>query len=157
MKLGITDSGMIDLVTGSGGLAAETTLETAVIISLFTDRRAAADDVLPDASLQQGVLPDNRRGWCGDALREVEGDLYGSRLWLLSRAKQTEETRLRAIFYCREALAWMIEDGHVLVIDITAEWYGNDGRLNALIALTLPDGSVFKQSITLFDGGTYDV
>lgn len=157
MKLGITDSGMIDLVAGASGLTVETTLETAVIISLFTDRRADPDDVLPDAAPQAGVLPDNRRGWCGDALREVAGDLYGSRLWLLSRAKQTEETRQRAIFYIRECLQWMIDDGHVLTIEIEAEWYGNDGRLNALITLALPDGSIFKQTVTVFDGGNYDV
>ena len=36
-----------------------------------------------------------RRGWVGDAL-DGQGRRLGSLLWLLSREKQTEQTRLRA-------------------------------------------------------------
>ena len=82
-------------------------LETAVLISLFTDARAADDDRLPGAA-------DDRRGWWGGPL--------GSRLWLLVREKATNETRLRAEDYCREALAWMRTDGVADRIDVAAAW-----------------------------------
>ena len=106
----------------SGGLKATDSLQTAVLISLFTDRRAGPDDVLPEDAGVQSLLPPDRRGWCGDALPETPGDKIGSRLWLLARAKQTEETRRRAIFYAEEALAWLIEDGLALAVTVTAEW-----------------------------------
>ncbi|MBR0653304.1 hypothetical protein GXW78_26865 [Roseomonas terrae] len=88
-------------------------LGTCVLISLFTDRRATADDGLP---------PAERRGWVGDMLAEVEGDRIGSRLWLLKREKQTEETRARAEEYAAEALAWLLNDGLVAAIELEAAW-----------------------------------
>ena len=55
-----------DLVVGqTGALLREDGLATSVILSLFLDRRAEADDELPDAPA--GVLSP-RRGWVGDAL-----------------------------------------------------------------------------------------
>lgn len=88
--------------------------ESAVLLSLFTDRLAEEDDPLPDT---QGS---DRRGWWADT-NAREGPL-GSRLWLLAREKQTEEVRQRAELYCREALAWMIEDDAADVITVEALW-----------------------------------
>lgn len=87
-------------------------LQTAVLISLFTDRTAGTDDEIPDGS-------GNARGWCGDAGQAVP---IGSRIWLLERAKQIPETLRRAQDYAAEALQWLIDDGVVASIDITAEW-----------------------------------
>lgn len=137
---------MIDLATGDSGLLREDTLYSAVIISLLTDRRAAADDVLPDAPVRNGPLPSDRRGWCGDALSEISGDRIGSRLWLLQREKQTEETRRRAIDYAREALQWMIDDGDVLRFDIDASWPQRE-RLDLFVTAWTPDGSSFNYAI----------
>jgi phage gp46-like protein len=59
-------------------------LDTAVILSLFTDRRALDSDDIPKNS--------DRRGFWGDAYPLVENDQWGSRLWTLHRAKATNET-----------------------------------------------------------------
>ena len=48
-----------DLSILGGDLATDDGLRTAVIISLFTDARARADDPLPEADA-------DRRGWWGD-------------------------------------------------------------------------------------------
>jgi len=93
--------------------AREDGLGTSVLISLFTDRRADADD---------GLAPADRRGWVGDALSDVEGDRIGSRLWLLKREKETEDTRQRAEEYAVEALAWMIDDDLVSAVEVEAAW-----------------------------------
>jgi phage gp46-like protein len=99
-----------DFMLGSDGdLALDAGLRSAVIMSLLTWRLAAADDLLPDGT-------DNRRGWFGDDPLGLPDDpptqdYTGSRLWLLSREKQTDEVARRAEFYAREALAWMIDDG----------------------------------------------
>lgn len=119
---------------GLGGLATDAGLETAVIVSLFTDRRARPDDVPPGAA-------DDRRGWWGDALPAAEvpqDDRIGSRLWLLSREKIVPETIRRARDYCREALAWMIEDGLATAVDVDCSVDAN--RLVAAITVTRPDG-----------------
>jgi phage gp46-like protein len=85
-------------------LASGNDLVTAVLISLFTERQAEADDGEAD-----------RRGWWADPQ-------LGSRLWLLRRAKRTEETRRLAEQYSAEALQWLIDDGVVGSFNITFEW-----------------------------------
>jgi phage gp46-like protein len=89
-----------DWIIAPPGLATDRDLETAVILSLFTDASARADDVIPD-------LTDDRRGWWGN-WESPEVVELGSRLWLLSREKSTEDTRRRAEEYAAEALAWML-------------------------------------------------
>lgn len=148
MKLAPTQHGLIDLQAGSSGIIMEDTLYSSIVISLLTDRRAHADDELPTHQQPGNPLPPDRRGWCGDALADIEGDRYGSRLWLLERAKQTEETRRRAIFYCKEALQWIVDDGHATSIEVTAAWAGV-GRLNVNVAVTKPDGSYYTSTIEI--------
>jgi len=109
-----------DLVMDGAGLAIDDGLETAVVISLFTDARALPDDILPDGGA-------DRRGWWGDAVpptvdgTPAQDDHIGSRLWLLSREKIIPETIKRARTYIQEALQWLIDDGIAARIDITVE------------------------------------
>lgn len=107
-------------------LLSDTGPETAVLLSLFTDGLAREDDVLPD--IAQG----NRRGWWADT-NAPEGPI-GSRLWLLAREKQTEDVRLRAEAYTREALQWMLDDGAADQIDVTATW-AELGRLDVEVGI----------------------
>lgn len=97
-------------------------LMTAVLISLFSDRRALPDDPLPDGvSIWRGVEGDavpalsGRRGWWADptldALPDGRADWIGSRLWLLSREKWTAAVAERLRLYAEEALAWLVADG----------------------------------------------
>lgn len=104
-----------DLVFQGPGLAEDDGLQTAVVLSLFTDARARVDDALPDGST-------DRRGWWGDAFADRTGDRMGSRLWLLHREKQLAQVPQRAREYAQEALAWLIEDGIAREVRVTAEW-----------------------------------
>ena len=109
---GAAQIGMADIEIRGGDVALGHDLETAVIISLFTDKRARPDDILPGAS-------DDRRGWWGDTYSEIENDPLGSHLWLLHREKQTQQTLNRAREYCQDALQWLIEDGIASEINVT--------------------------------------
>lgn len=77
-------------------------LETAILISLFSDRRAGNEEIIPDMS------GDDRRGWWGDTLTEVP---VGSKLWLLSREKTSGTLNALIEEYTVDALKWMITDG----------------------------------------------
>lgn len=118
-------TGTADLSKIDDDLASDLGLLTAMILSLFTDRRAEDDDVPPSGD------PGDRRGWWGDEFLEIEGDKYGSRLWLLDRSTLSTETLLRAREYVLEALAWMIEDKVVETIDVTVARNGQNGMLIA--------------------------
>ncbi|ARK86036.1 phage GP46 family protein [Burkholderia pseudomallei] len=112
-------------------------LETAVLISLFTDRIAEPDDMIPDGS-------NDPRGWWGDEFSTVK---IGSRLWLLQRAKQTQETLQRAYDYIVEALQWMIDDGVAAKFDVYVEWTAAS-ELGAQIIAYKQDGSTVANAYT---------
>ncbi len=125
-----------DLSIEDGDLESDDGLETAVIISLFTDRRARDDDELPDAN-----NPD-RRGWWGDLVAEVADDQIGSRLWLLERSKTTPDVLVKAKEYAEEALSWMIEGDVAKKIEVEVERQGTEGndRLALLVKIFQSDG-----------------
>lgn len=109
----------LDVALLDGDLATDDGLRTAVALSLLCDRRAEADDVLPDGT-------NDRRGWWADAIADQDGDKWGSRLWLLSREKTLPEVRRRAEAYAREALDWLLEDGVAAEVEASAETLDRD-------------------------------
>lgn len=127
----------------AGDLVAEDSLRTAVILSLFLDRRANDDDILPNDS-------DDRRGWWADTVAPMtdygigggsaSGDHIGSRLWLLSREKQLAGVLERARHYAEEALAWLVEDGVATAVSVTAS-SPRPGWLALTVTISLRDGS----------------
>lgn len=99
-------------------LQADDGLQSAVIISLFSNALASAEEVAA-AGLS------DRQGWWGDSLSD-DGDRIGSKLWLLAREKRTVQTLERARRYAIEALNWMIVDQVAEAVDVTAEAIGTD-------------------------------
>lgn len=126
--------GNADLSLIDDDLASERGLATAVMLSLFCDRRAENDDAPPSGD------PTDRRGWWADQFADLQGDKIGSRLWLLDRSKSTNETALRAKEYAKEALQWMLDDGVVADIAITVA-IAVRAELDMSIALTRPDNT----------------
>lgn len=127
--------GGCDLGLQDGQLLTDDGLDTAILISLFTDARARPDDAIPNG--------DDPRGWWGDAFAAA-GDETGSRLWLLSREKQTAQTLERARTYARESLSWLIADGVATSVEITVEAQktgsGTNDRLAIGVEITRPTG-----------------
>ncbi|MBW6402089.1 phage GP46 family protein [Roseomonas sp. HJA6] len=116
-------TGTCDFAIEGGDIALDATPATPMLIALGSDRRARPDDALPDeprAAPDTVTILGRRRGWPGDALDRL-GRLIGSRLWLLVRAKQTEDTRRLAITYAEEALA-----SHGIAASVDASWIGRD-------------------------------
>lgn len=111
-----------DLATGND-------LASAVLISIFTDRVARPDDVIPDGT-------NDPRGWWADEAKYP----IGSRLWLLSRAKQTQDVLADAQDYVVEALQWLIDDGVAGAVDVGVEW-SRPGWLGIQIVVRRTDGT----------------
>lgn len=126
------DSFSGDIAVVNGGLDTDDGLRTAMLISLFTDARALADDPLPD----DGADP---RGWWGNAFSPVPGRELGSRLWLLEREKLTAATVERARDYAASALAWLKEDGIVSALAVQAARIGNQ-MIALKVTVDRPEG-----------------
>ena len=104
-------------------------LQTAVLISIFSDRTALPSNTIPDGTTDP-------RGWWGDAAQYP----VGSRLWLLSRAKQTRETLQAAQSYIVEALKWLIDDGVAAAVEVGCAWT-QPTLLGARIVVLRTDGT----------------
>lgn len=101
----VFDEEDIDLSTDAG-------LETAIVISLFTDRRADGE-ALPSGETKL-------KGWWGDCLSDVDGDKIGSKLWLLYREKHVSEVASRAKEYAEESLRWLTDTRVAKRIEVEA-------------------------------------
>ncbi len=127
-----------DIKMGVSDLERDGGLETAVMLSLYSDRRALDSDDYDN---------DNKRGWWGDELN-IDNDQTGSRLWLLERSKTTQQSLNLAKGYVREALQWMIDDGVCMKIDIVAQRYNRQNPARPEIGDTL----AMQIKIRKFDG-----
>lgn len=125
-----------DLVVSANDIAIDDGLRTAIMLSLFTDRRAADTDTLPSNS-------SDRRGWWGDTFPDVPNYLMGSRLWLLSRSKQTPEVLINAKAYVVEALQWLLEDGVAAAVTVVTE-FTKPGLLGIQVRIDQPDATSVK-------------
>ena len=118
-------------------LATGNALETAVLISLFTDRLANPDDAIPDGT-------NDPRGWVGDLGQTVP---IGSRLWLLSRSKLTPALAPIVKTMAADALQWLIDDSVVAKFDIITKVV-LPNRLNMQIIAYKQDGTKIAMDFT---------
>ncbi len=95
----------------SNDLLLDNGLETAIILSLFTDTRV--NEYPNDA---------DKQGWWGDLFTDQLNDQIGSKLWLLQREKRTNETLNKAEDYALDALKWIIDDGVADFIEVRTEY-----------------------------------
>ena len=117
----------------STGTVPDEPLVRAVIVSLFTWRRANPDDELPSTDLM---------GWWGDSYADVQGDRIGSRFWLLSRAVLTADTVRRAEEYVREALQWLLDDQVATSLQVSAQRVGLSALSVSVLVTRAESGQV---------------
>lgn len=115
-----------DILTGQD-------LETACLVSLFTDRLATPDFVPTDGTT-------DRRGWWADYYLDRS---LGSNLWQLERAKKTRSTLGIARTYARDALQWLIDDGIAADLIVNTSWQARN-MIGIAVALVRPNGTVTR-------------
>jgi phage gp46-like protein len=125
-------TGEFDVGISNGDLVSEEGLETAVIISLFTDRWAEGD-----INTEQKR---DRRGWWADETLP-ENDHLGSLLWTYGRQKITSLDAIEDT--AREALQWMVDDGVASAVSVSAARVGVDG-VELRISISQPDDVIHK-------------
>lgn len=106
-------TGRCDLVATPAGLVLDSTPLSAMLFALLSNRRARRDDRLPNQMPEDPAAPrtlNARGGYAGDALDPM-GELSGSRLCLLARAKKPEGLQ-RAPAMALEALAPLKRRGY---------------------------------------------
>jgi phage gp46-like protein len=122
-----------DIALDGPDLLTNKDLQTAVIISLFSDAPAQAGDQVDGAYTG---------GWWGDSFNTgVAGFKLGSRLWLLKRQKTTQAVANLAKQYCYEALQWLVDENVASSILV-------DTSISPLFGLNI-NVSIYKPNITV--------
>lgn len=112
-------------------------LETAVLISLWTDQTADPGDIL------QSNTNNDPRGWWADAYNAP--DQIGSKLWQIFNRIRNQATLNDARDFAVKSLQWMIDDGVAASVSVAPSFWGTAG-LQLQIAITEPSGAVTKFS-----------
>jgi len=112
------------------GLALGDDLESAILISLFSDQVSDPSDVLPNDEKH------DPRGWWADTYTQ---DQIGSRLWQAFWRVRNQDTLNWARDTATRALQWLIDDGVASAVNVVPEFYGQGG-LALHIAITRPVG-----------------
>lgn len=118
-------------------------LQVAVEMSIFTDRRATTAEI---QQFQSGIQErQTRRGFWGNTFKDYT---QGSGLWLLEREKKTNETLSRAKVYCNDSLQWLVDGGVVESVETETSFDGD--ALIITVSITKPDGQPagFKYQFT---------
>ena len=142
LALNLTDDG-IDLLLkdDSSTLVRDEGLQTAVLISLFTDQRVSEAEVPSGLSSQSG--------WWGDEFSEIIGDQIGSKIWTFSRGMATTQTAAAIQVRAKQSLDWMIEDGVASQVEVTTS--ASKGCINISVKILRPNGDVDRFSV-FWDG-----
>jgi phage gp46-like protein len=115
-------TGCCDVAFDGRDFALDDTPASAMLFSILADRRARPDDVLPD-TVPDYTAPSTlmaRRGSPTDCL-DPNGNFTGSRFWLFSRAKATEQTRQGIETAVAESVEWL-ETVRNLAVQVTVRW-----------------------------------
>lgn len=133
LQLCVNDQGVVDIATRDGDLAVGFAIPEAVFISLFTDRRCAPED-LPSGET-------DRRGCWSDGVRATPA--ANSLLWLFERVKNLPETPAKLRQAAEQALAWLVDAGHVRGIEVAVERLDIDA-LRLVVTVALLDGDTWS-------------
>lgn len=97
--------GIYDIKITDGDIETQDFFDTALVVSLLSDRRASESEAL---------LSHMRRGWIGN--EHTPGFEIGSKLWLFEQSRLTRQIINQAADAAREAVLWMVEDGLAVAV-----------------------------------------
>ncbi len=130
---------LYDFLMEAGDIKSADQLDTAILVSLFTDKRAEPYEI---------VLPQLRRGSVADL--ETPEDVGGSKLWLLEQARLTSATVAKATTFARTALQWLVRD--LIATTVTAESRVGIDDLTLAITVRKPNSRTETAFVALWDG-----
>ncbi len=122
-----------DVVIENGDLKPDNGLQTAALISLFSDKRVTLEELPAGES--------DRRGWWADLESDPQDDEIGSKLWRLETGgKVSNATAVELESILRDAFNWMLDDGLASVLEVSAARTGTN-RIEGSVLIFRPNGS----------------
>ncbi len=125
--------------TGSGDIVSSDFFDTAILVSLFAEKRANESEVLE---------PLLRRGWIGNEV--TPGFEIGSKIWLYEQSRLTNSVLNSITNAAKQALQWLVDDGFAVSIDDVEAIVTKTG-INLTVTIRRPNSKVEKRHYTLWD------
>ena len=122
----------------SGDFAMTNTLETAVLMSVFGERRAKSYEV---------AEPQNRRGWIGNLVYDTPETEDGCGNWLFQTRRLNTQTLNGVRDETEKGLLWMIADD--IAKTITVQTKPDNGRVTLSIVIRVNDLDYLEEVLTL--------
>jgi phage gp46-like protein len=119
-----SDAGYFDFSVTNGDFTTTKGLDSALLMSLFVNKRADSSEV-PTVSKQQG--------WWGNTIGNYANYEIGSKLWLLDQARHTNTTLNLAKTYTYDGLSWLMTDQLADRIVVSDNFANNNLAINVII------------------------
>lgn len=134
----------IDIDT-DGDVKKEDGFDTNLIMSLFCEKRATANEV---------VIPNMRRGWWGNTLSDSPNFEIGSKLWFLEQSRLTTDVVNLANQYALDGLRWLKDDGFLYDMKVitTPTYSSGSPKLEIKVDLIRKDNTVEYKYFTIWEG-----
>lgn len=136
------DEGIYDLVIDANARDFKLTsgLESASFVSLFSDRRARADEVAD---------PMKRRGWIGNLASDVPGDNFGSGLWLYEQRRLTPDVVAGVRSEAQQSHSWMVDEGLAKYVSAAITSDERTRSVSVTISISEPEGNTTTHAFPL--------
>lgn len=134
------ENGIFDFIIEDGDLRVTDGLESALVVSLFSDRRADESEVGD---------PRKRRGWIGDLTSEVPQDRHGSGVWLYEQHRLVDQTATGVRVEAEQSLDWMVEEQLITYAEGQVLMTSSARRLNLVMTMHFLDGSEVSHAYVL--------
>ena len=138
-KLQLRGNLIYDIQVGpDGDIETEDSLDTAILVSLFSDRRVSESEQPSEYK---------RRGWVGN--ESTPGIQIGSRVWLYDQARITNTTLSGISDAASDCLQWMVDQGIAKGVSATATATSTGVSLN--VSITRPTSEVEQRFYDLWN------
>lgn len=133
--------GYYDISFDNHQLETTSGLDTAILMSLFVDRRADASEV---------PRVEYRRGWWGNLVGSIVNYNIGSKLWLLIQARKDNNCTNLATTYIYDCLKWLVEDKLADKVTVKTEYSENREACVTNIVIYKNQSVVFSRAYPLW-------
>ena len=138
LKILSGDQGYDIQIGPDGDVQSEESLDTAILVSLFTDRRVSESEQPNEYK---------RRGWIGN--ESTPGIQMGSKVWLYEQARITNTTLSGIADAATDCLQWMVEQGIAKNVSASASSTSTGVSLN--VTITRPTSEVEQRFYDLWN------
>lgn len=132
-------AGLYDIsLTDDGDILTEEFFDTAILMSIFCEKRAAPSEV---------PVSHRRRGWIGN--ESTPGFEIGSKIWLFHQSRIDRNTLNGINSAADESLQWMIDDN--IAVSVRSSAIFEDDTITLEVEIERPNSKVEKRYFDLWD------